>query len=201
MKKNVGIVILAAGASTRMGRPKQLLPLNGQPLLLHTVDEALSTSITHVVVVLGTDPDTYRDLLETYPVGLVINESWKNGLGSSIKAGLKAIRQRAKALDAVLFLVGDQPAIGFEYLSRMIDTYRNTSANLIASGYSDTYGVPAIFGAEFFDDIMALNDEDGAKRVLKKHEDVLTVLDCPEGAVDIDTPQDYANFRSQLQGR
>lgn len=201
MKKNVGIVILAAGASTRMGRPKQLLPLNGQPLLLHTVDEALSTSITHVVVVLGTDPDTYRDLLETYPVGLVINESWKNGLGSSIKAGLKAIRQRAKTLDAVLFLVGDQPAIGFEYLSRMIDTYRNTSANLIASGYSDTYGVPALFGAEFFDAIMALNDEDGAKRVLKKHEDVLTVLDCPEGAVDIDTPQDYANFRSQLQGR
>jgi Uncharacterized MobA-related protein len=201
MKKNVGIVILAAGASTRMGRPKQLLPLNGQPLLLHTVDEALSTSITHVVVVLGTDPDTYRDLLETYPVGLVINESWKNGLGSSIKAGLKAIRQRAKALDAVLFLVGDQPAIGFEYLSRMIDTYRNTSANLIASGYSDTYGVPALFGAEFFDAIMALNDEDGARRVLEKHEDVLTVLDCPEGAVDIDTPQDYANFRSQLQGR
>ncbi len=197
--KNVGIVILAAGASTRMGRPKQLLPLNGQPLLLHTVDEALSTSVSNVVVVLGSDPDTYQDLLETYPVRVVVNDAWQNGIGSSIKSGLTAIQKRMKDVDAVLFLVGDQPAISFEYLCRMINMYHNSSMNLIASGYAGTYGVPALFGREFFDDIMNIQDSDGAKAVLRKNESVLNIIDCPEGAVDIDTPQDYAAFRRQFQ--
>ena len=197
--KNVGIVILAAGASTRMGRPKQLLPLNGQPLLLHSVDEALSTSVSDVVVVLGSDPDTYRDLLETYPVKLVVNDAWRGGIGSSVKAGLMAIRERVRNLDAALFLVGDQPAIRFEYLCRMINMYHNSSVNLIASGYGETYGVPALFGSEFFDEILQLDDADGAKRVLRNHEHLVTILECPEGAIDIDTPQDYANFKRQLQ--
>ena len=197
--KNVGIIILAAGASTRMGRPKQLLPLNGQPLLLHCVDEALSTSVSDVVVVLGSDPETYRDLLETYPVRVVVNDGWQNGIGSSIKAGLLAMQDTDRNLDAVLFLVGDQPAIRFEYLCRMINMYYNSPVRLIASGYADTFGVPALFGAEFFDDILSLGDKDGAKRVLKKYEHLLAILECPEGAVDIDTPQDYANFKRQFQ--
>jgi molybdenum cofactor cytidylyltransferase len=197
--KNVGIVILAAGASTRMGRPKQLLPLNGQPLLLHTIDEALSTSVSDVVVVLGSDPDTYKDLLETYPVDLIVNDTWRNGIGSSIKTGLISIKEKAKGLDAILILVGDQPAISFEYLCRMINTFQNSSTNLIASGYSDTYGVPALFGREFFQEIMNIEDGEGAKAILRKHEHQLTVLECPEGAVDIDTPQDYAAFRRQFQ--
>lgn len=197
--KNIGIVILAAGASTRMGRPKQLLPLNGQPLLLHTVDEALSTTVSNVVVVLGSDPDTYQDLLETYPVRVIVNEAWQEGIGSSIKLGMTAIKKRVRDLDAVLFLVGDQPAISFKYLCRMLDTYHNSTADLIASGYAGTYGVPALFDRHFFDDIMKIHNSDGAKAVLKKNESSLTILDCPEGAVDIDTPQDYASFRRQFQ--
>lgn len=197
--KNVGIIILAAGGSARMGRAKQLLPLNGQPLLLHTVDEALSTSVTNVLVVLGSTPGTYKDLLETYPVQLVVNESWQKGIGSSIKSGLVALQESTTDLDAVLFLVGDQPAISFEYLCRIINTYYQSTANLIASGYSGTYGVPALFGKDFFQDILELNDSDGAKAILKKNEHLLTVLDCPEGAVDIDTPEDYAHFKRHFQ--
>jgi molybdenum cofactor cytidylyltransferase len=196
--KNIGIIILAAGASRRMGRPKQLLPINGQPLLLHAVDEALSTLVQEVIVVIGSNADTHIELLETYPVHIVINDQWKDGIGSSIKTGLKAFTSKVPNPDAVLFMVGDQPAITFEYLTKMIQAFDPSSPSTIASGYSDTVGVPALFPRNQFDTILSIDDAHGAKVLLQNHSD-LHVLHCPEGLMDIDTPEDYEKFKGQLQ--
>ena len=195
--KNVGIIILAAGASRRMGRPKQLLPINGQPLLLRVVEEALSSPVTHVMVVLGSNHESHGELLETYPVHLVNNPDWHKGIGTSIRRGVDEMNSKVKNLDAVLIMVGDQPAIRFEYLSHMINTYQRSSSLAIASGYAGTYGVPALFDKTLFDELRNLNDEQGAKAILSSRRNEILVLDCPEGELDLDTPEDVIRFQEE----
>lgn len=195
--KNIGINILAAGESRRMGRPKQLLPIKGQPLLLHVVEEALSSPVSHVMVVLGSNHQSHSELLETYPVHLVNNPDWKNGIGSSIRRGVEEMITRVKGLDAILIMVGDQPAIRFEYLSHMINIYQQTSSLAIASGYAGTYGVPALFDKSLFDELLNLGDDQGAKAILSSRRNEILVLDCPEGELDLDTPEDVVRFQEE----
>ena len=195
--KNIGIVILAAGESRRMGRPKQLLPINGQPLLLRVVEEALSSPVSHVMVVLGSNHESHRELLETYPVHLINNPDWKKGIGTSIRRGVEEMMTRVKGLDAILVMVGDQPAIRFEYLSHMINTYQQTSSLAIASGYANTYGVPVLFDKSLFDELLNLNDDQGAKTIISSRRNEILVLDCPEGELDLDTPDDVVRFQQE----
>jgi molybdenum cofactor cytidylyltransferase len=195
---NIGIIILAAGGSSRMGKPKQLLSVNGQPLLLHVVDHALSTSAQQVMVVLGSQPDLHADLLESYPVDIVINYTWEKGIGNSIKTGVRSLLNRHKQLDGILLMVSDQPVITYEYLLTLMNTFKDSDKSIIASSYSNTLGVPAIFAKDHFDQLMELEDSQGAKTLMIKHNEKVLTIDCPQGAIDLDTPEDYHRFKQEF---
>lgn len=199
--ENIGIIVLAAGSSSRMGKPKQLLSVNGQPLLLHVVDHALSTSAQEVLVVLGSQPDLHADLLESYPVDIVINYTWEKGIGNSIKAGVRSLINRNKSIDAILIMVSDQPVITYEYLLHLINTFNHSEKSIVASSYCDTLGVPAIFSKEHFGQLLELEDSQGAKVVIIKNKDSVHAMDCPQGAIDLDTPEDYYRFKQEFLAR
>jgi molybdenum cofactor cytidylyltransferase len=195
---NIGIIILAAGGSSRMGKPKQLLSVNGQPLLLHVVDHALSSSAQQVMVVLGSQPDLHADLLESYPVDIVINYTWERGIGNSIKAGVRSLLNRNKQLDGILLMVSDQPVITYEYLLNLMNTFKDSDKSIIASSYSNTLGVPAIFSKDHFHQLLELDDSQGAKSIMMKNREQVLTIDCPQGAIDLDTPEDYHKFKQEF---
>lgn len=195
---NIGIVILAAGSSSRMGKSKQLLSVNGQPLLLHVVDHALSTSAQQVLVVLGSEPHLHADLLESYPVDIVINYTWDRGIGNSIKTGVRSLLNRQQQLDGILLMVSDQPVITYEYLLSLIQTFKESKKSIVASAYSNTLGVPALFSKQHFNQLLDIEDSQGAKSILLKNRDQVQELDCPQGAIDLDTPEDYHKFKLEF---
>jgi molybdenum cofactor cytidylyltransferase len=199
--QNIGIIILAAGCSSRMGKPKQLLSVNGQPLLLHVVDHALSTSAQKVMVVLGSQPDMHADLLESYPVDIVINYTWERGIGNSIKAGVRSMINRNNMLDGILLMVSDQPVINYEYLLSLMEKFSESDKTIVASAYSDTLGVPAIFARAHFDQLLGLDDTQGAKALMMQNKSSVHEVDCPQAAIDLDTPEDYHRFQQEFLAR
>jgi len=188
---NIGIVLLAAGASIRMGTAKQQLLLDGEPLLWHAAQAALHAAVTHTVVVLGAQEAAHRAMLESLPVDVMYNPDWEKGMGNSLKTGMHRLLRIAPQTDAALIMVCDQPGVTAHYLNSIILKHSMTNAPVIASHYAGTAGVPALFAKKLFPELMALDDKQGAKKVIQHHHDITTTIDFPEGAVDIDTPEDY----------
>jgi molybdenum cofactor cytidylyltransferase len=183
----VAAVVLAAGGSTRMGRPKQLLPWRGRSLLRHAADVALAAGCSPVVVILGAAAERLRPDLAGTPVTVVENPEWELGPGTSVRAGLTAIGPA----DAVVFLACDQPRVDAEHIGRLIAAHQATSRPMAASGYGGTVGVPALFGRECFPALMDLPPAAGAKQLLTRHPELVAVAPFPAGECDIDTPADY----------
>jgi molybdenum cofactor cytidylyltransferase len=193
----VTAVVLAAGGSTRMGRPKQLLPWGGRSLLRHAVDVAAAGGCDPVVVVLGAAADRLRTELDGVPVVPAENPDWGLGPGTSVRVGLEA----AGAVDAVVFLACDQPLVDAAHVRRLIDAHRTSGRPMAASGYADSAGVPALFARECFPDLRALPAGAGAKQLLARRPDDVAVVPFPAGAIDLDSPEDYERFtREQPHG-
>jgi molybdenum cofactor cytidylyltransferase len=180
-------VILAAGGSTRMGQPKQLLPWQGQSLLRRAVDAALGAGCHPVVVVLRPAAERLRLELSGIPVTLVENAEWELGPGTSVQAGVGAIG----LADAVVFLVCDQPLVDAVHIHQLINAHQTTGLPMAASEYGGTVGVPALFGREYFAALMELTPATGAKQVLLRNRDLVVAVPFPAGERDIDTPADY----------
>lgn len=191
----VGVIVLAAGASTRLGRPKQSLPYGDGTLLGHAVAEALAAGLGPVLVVLGAHG---HELEETLPAGAlaVPNPGWQEGMASSIRAGLAALQRGWPQAKAAIVMVCDQPAVNAQLLQRLADTWHRHGAVAVASSYGDTLGVPALFDRTLWPELMALRGDRGAKAVLERHREATIRVPFPEGALDIDTPED----RQRLQG-
>jgi molybdenum cofactor cytidylyltransferase len=191
---DIGIIVLAAGSSSRMGRSKQLLEIDGQPLLCSCVNQALAVNPSHVVVVLGANEKPHRELLEKLPVKIVSNFYWKTGMGSSIKTGLNYLLQSGGELDAVILMVCDQPALTSEHLAKLIEKFQERKKAIIASSYSNSNGVPVLFGRSFFSNLLLLNDDQGAKKIVQQFPDQVDAVVFPKGSIDLDTEDDYQNF-------
>lgn len=192
--KNYGIILLSAGASTRLGRPKQLLPYGEKTLVQHVLDMALAASPKLVVMVTG----AHRDLLpENNSYHTIYNADWKEGIASSIRSGLNAMLKIEPGLDAVIFIVCDQPYISARLLKEMMDAHAATEKEIVACSYADTVGIPALFGKSFFDALLQLKGDEGAKRIIMQNPGSVAVVDFPQGNIDIDTAGDYA----ALQGK
>lgn len=191
---NIGIIVLAAGSSSRMGRSKQLLDIDGQPLLCRCVDHALAASPSQVVVVLGANEKPHRELLEKLPVQILSNFYWKTGMGSSIKTGLNYLIQSGAELDAVILMVCDQPALTSDHLQKLIQIFHEKKKAIIASGYSNSSGVPVLFSRSFFSNLLLLNDDQGAKKIVQQFPDQVETVAFPNGSIDLDTEEDYQNF-------
>ena len=189
--QNIGAIILAAGSSSRLGEPKQLLQFRGQTLLRRMVDAAVAAQCSPVTVVIGSERNRVaRELTETKEL-LVENETWERGIGNSIRAGLRATLTAYPQTKAILLLTCDQPLVDGKIIDALKTRYAETAKPIVASAYSDTLGVPALFARKYFDELFVLDDGAGAKQVILKHKDDVTEFPFPEGAIDIDTPDDY----------
>ncbi len=185
-----GIVLLAAGSSSRMGSPKQLLNYGGKPLLRHAVEVALASVCKPVFVVLGSQSEQIGGALDGLPVELLRNEQWEGGMGTSIHAGVQAAE--AQNLDGVILALGDQPLITAAILNRLVATHQATGQPIVTAQYSGTVGVPVFFSREFFPHLLALEPSQGCKGIILSHGGRTVRVEVPEAATDIDTPNDCA---------
>ncbi len=167
---NIGIILLAAGASQRMGRPKQTLVLEeGKSMLLKTVETALATSLRPVVVVVGANKGEIVPELKGQPVTIVDNAFWQEGMASSVKIGLAGLFMTQPKLDGVLMLVCDQPYVTADLLEQMVRTYEESGKKAVACRYQKQWGVPVLIGRELLAELTHLTGDQGAKPLLKKH--------------------------------
>jgi molybdenum cofactor cytidylyltransferase len=193
-----GAIILAAGGSTRMGRPKQLLPIEGTPLLLRAVQAVLSSHAQPIVVVLGHAAEKITPLLALLPIEVVENPRWNDGLGTSITAGLEALDRLSREIDGVLLALGDQPQLSPSGINALASVFTRRDS-IAAAKYAGIIGAPAIFGRSYFADLRALAPGEGAQRVIRANAGRVTSVELPEFAVDLDTPTDYARYLESLE--
>jgi len=191
-----GIIILAAGESARMGEPKQLLKFRGRTLLRHTVDVAHALSCSPVAVVLGANAEQIRPQLGSTRVLIAENPDWREGMGTSIRAGLTALLAAHRDIPAAIFMLCDQPFVTPSVLRALVATHEKTARPIVASEYNGGLGVPALFSRAFFPELLALDGADGARQIIGTHRTETIGVPFSEGAVDIDTPADYARLRN-----
>lgn len=189
--KNVGLIILAAGSASRMGKPKQLLSYQGSSLISHAVEIGLNSTCKPVVVVLGAYLEKIKPKINKFPVQIIENPHWKTGMSSSIRAGITAIKENNPKLDAVIIALADQPLISSRIFNQLVQSYQQTENIIIAATYGDVIGVPALFSRVLFPELINLRGDRGAKALMRKYKDEVLNISIPEAAIDIDTPEDY----------
>jgi molybdenum cofactor cytidylyltransferase len=191
--KNIAAIILAAGSSSRMGQPKQLLNIQGEPLLLRTVNAVIKSKIKKTVVVVGAFKEQIERILSPCKIDVIINDDWKKGLGNSLKLGLQHLRSDT-GYDGIFIFVCDQPSISSNYINEVIKKYEENDNAIIASFYADTLGVPALFPSSYLASLLKLDDTEGAKKLINQFSDSVLAVSLPEGEIDIDTLDDYYNY-------
>lgn len=180
--------MLAAGASSRFGSPKQLASFAGEPLVVRAARTALAAGIGPVVVVTGFEAVRVKETLAAVPVAVVHNEAWRDGMASSIRAAVA--HARATGSRGLLLTSCDQPLVSaptLERLARAADAAEGLG--LAAALYADAPGIPAFFGFAWFDALEALSGDRGARSLLSAA-DRLVLVPCPEAAADVDTTHD-----------
>ena len=191
MNNSIDIVILAAGAATRMGKIKQLLPWKKGTLLSNAIESALTAEARSVVVVTGANAKQITSHIKQDGVMVINNKEWTSGMGSSIRCGLKYLVNKTTDNGAVLLMLADQPLIDANYLKQLMDTYVKSEANIVATSYESGPGVPAIFDSCHFNELLELNKNYGARDIITTHISTTVSVD-PEGKdKDIDTSEDY----------
>lgn len=188
MKKvdNLAVLILAAGTSSRLGKPKQLVKYKNKSLIKIVVEKALALS-DNVTVILGHNATKIIEEIIDYPIAMAVNPKFQEGIGSSISFGVNEIKEYEKCL----IMLCDQPFIPIEHFEKLINTIEENS--LIASQYGSTQTVPAIFSKRFYKELIKLNGDKGAKSILVKN-NAPTILLEKINAVDIDTNEDISTY-------
>jgi len=193
------IIILAAGASTRLGQPKQLLPWQGVTLLQHAVKTALTVT-TQPVVVTGANGEHLAAALDPGQVKLVFNPNWQQGIASSIHCGLQAVLNRTPEPDQVIFMVCDQPFVTSGLLLDLINERQKSRKPIVACAYAETLGIPALFDKSLFPQLLDLQGDTGAKRLIQQYGEEVASVEFPQGAYDIDTESQYKELIDKLPG-
>lgn len=196
LKKNTGIVLLAAGEARRMGMPKQLLIHEKEPLIRHMAKLVLKLN-RPVTVVLGARAEIIKTVISDLPLKIVINSAWQEGMGTSLVAGLNSFSR----MEAVLFCVVDQPYLSESLLRLFLETFdklADDSVEILSARYNNgQLGVPALFGHQWFEELKKVGPEEGARKIIRKEKDNLTAIDFPEGIFDLDRPEDWERFRKK----
>lgn len=187
-------IILAAGASTRLGQPKQLIRLEGESLLRRTARLAIEAGCTPVLVVLGFEAKNMRPELKGLAVSIVVNRKWREGMGASLRSGMTALRKVNPQPDAVLVLVCDQPRLTVDHLRELLARHRAAAhpggnVSVTASVYARRAGVPAVFSSTLFSQLAASNGDRGARDLIRAHTAQVQGIPWPEGELDLDRPE------------
>lgn len=190
---NVATIILAAGASLRLGRPKQLVDFEGQPLLMRSVDAARAAD--ELFVVLGARAAEIRKALNGDRLRVVINSEWEEGIASSIRAGVSAAVAAMPEIHGVLLMACDQPRVTAAHLGALRRAFAECADDrVVASEYAGVVGIPAIFPRHMFAALLALKGDEGARKILRGAGAEIVAVKFAGGEVDIDTPEDLAKL-------
>lgn len=192
MKKNIAIIILAAGSSSRLGRPKQLLELNGKTLLQKSIATALEVS-KNVIVVLGANEKLIHPTISDFPIEIVLNKNHLEGMSSSIRTGMSVLEK--KKYNAALIMLCDQPYVDVFLLEKMISFFEKSELPIIAAEYEGKVGVPAIFDVSLFPKLKKLEGQKGAKALIMTNLKNVEKVVFEKGKIDIDTEEDWENFK------
>jgi molybdenum cofactor cytidylyltransferase len=196
----IAAIVLAAGGSVRMGRPKQLLPIACQPMVRRVVEAVCSAGFDQVVVVTGAHADEVAEALQDLPVELVTNKAWTKGMSASLRRGLLALRP---GIQAALIALADQPALTSQVVSDLVDRYRTTRAPIVAPTYEGRRGNPVIFDRSLFAELLMVEGDKGGRALLDRYASQVekVELDDPAALFDVDTFEDYERVqrgRAQL---
>ena len=189
--QSMGIVILAAGQSSRLGKPKQMLQWEGMTLLEKVVKVATELKPSSVMVVLGAYAEEIKSHLHIPAIEVVVNESWQDGMASSIRTGIDQMIKQNPQVDGILFLVCDQPHLKSDLLNNLVNLQKEKDMPVAASSYGGKLGTPALFHQSIFGKLMELKGDTGARKLLDEMMSEVAVLNFEKGIYDIDTPQDY----------
>ncbi len=195
---SIGVILLAVGASARLGEPKQLLRFRGETLLRRSAKIVLAAS-NRVIVTLGSQIEILRKEIEDLSVVIVENKNWETGMSSSIKVGLKKFLDDADKMKAIIVMVCDQPFVNENLLEKIITKFQETDLPIVACEYQNALGVPALFHKNLFPELLALDAQTGAKQLIKKYQAQTAAISFPEGTFDIDTPADYENLMENFK--
>jgi len=193
---DVGAVILAAGPSTRMGTPKQLLQFGGKTLLRRAASVAVEARCRPVVVVTGANASVCRQSLHGLDVQEAENNQWQSGMSSSVRVGVEAVVAMNPKTAAVVLMLCDQPLVTRDIIAALVAAYRETGSSIVASRYGESYGVPALFASAHFAELRALEGATGAKHVIQKHLPRVHLLPFPGAEMDVDTRDDFARLQA-----
>lgn len=193
---NTGIIILAAGGSTRLGRPKQLLTYKGKTLLNIVSDAAVGTGLCPVVIVMGASAKEIGLAHQNSNIDYVINDNWQQGMSTSIVMGLSTILDKQPCLENVIIAVADQVFITTELFENLETQQQITGKGIIASSYAETMGTPVLFNKKYFQHLLKLEGDSGAKAIFKLYPADTGTVAFDKGSIDIDTEKDYKNLNN-----
>ncbi|HEX6899037.1 MAG TPA: nucleotidyltransferase family protein [Thermoanaerobaculia bacterium] len=189
-------ILLAAGTSSRMGRNKMLFELNGESVLRGAVRRALAGGLSPLIVVLGHESDKAWKEIEDLPCEWALNPLFQQGINSSLKSGVMAVRSQARA---AMVLLADMPFVTSEMIAAMIDRYRKTEAPLVISDYEGVNAPPMLYDRSLFNELLMMTGEGCGRQVVKRHREEAEVLSWPASALaDIDVPEDYERLSTKL---
>ena len=191
-----GILILAAGNSSRLGEPKQLLTYNGKSLITNVVEAAITAISSPVAVVTGAHSEQILPKLFHLPTTIIHNDNWQEGMASSIRMGLTEFNRLNPHLQGVIISVSDQPFVSSELFQALIETAESTGKGIVASFYDDIAGTPVLYQKKYNDSLMGLKGAEGAKKLIKQFAGDVASVPFPLGGIDIDTQEDYRKLTS-----
>ncbi|MBB2148040.1 nucleotidyltransferase family protein [Pedobacter gandavensis] len=192
-----GIIILAAGNSSRLGKPKQLLHYQGESLLEIVSKAAIQSSCNPIIIVLGAYAKEISAAHRLNGPTYVVNYNWEKGMSSSIAVGMSAALAHTKDLDQVIISVSDQPFISSEIIENLIKRQQESRKGIVSCSYAQTSGTPVLFRKKYFPQLLSLHGNQGAKQLLKQYPEDSSSLVFELGYIDIDTESDYNNLKLQ----
>ena len=188
-----GVILLAAGSSSRLGRPKQLINYQDKTLIQYSIEAAQYSAADDLVVVLGCNSELIQTGIESKEVPVLVHAHWEEGISSSMQCGLRYLLETS-LVDQVILMLCDQPYVSQGLLDQLMNGKKASGKGIVACSYAGTVGVPALFGQHYFPELLALNGTEGAKKVILNHQADTFLVDFPLGAVDLDTEEDVQKF-------
>jgi molybdenum cofactor cytidylyltransferase len=189
--RRVAAIVMAAGAGTRMrGRIKQLLPWRGKTLIENAIDIAVASNASEKIVILGAHVDEIRPVIRGTLARIQINSQWQTGHASTIRAGINAL---APTIDAAIFINADQPLLTSRVINRIMQTYFETDASIVAPVYAGKRTSPVLFNRTHFAELLTLQNEQGGRELLSKYRDQIEFVEFDDESLswDVDTPEEY----------